>query len=218
MFDKEKSNKAKEFIDYVNASFSEMRSDKKLKVTPLVCWFTENINNANEIFTGKRGRRLVSHLVHGTYMTVVDGRPELCISVTWVYGNSRGAEPSLSTLSNILPSLTIDDKPGFDIGNGLNANLILDCREWMNLMPSVLNSKLYTAYINQHATSAEKEFAVENAQLILKQLYPTVSLELLQIAVDLGMVDATGAAFTEWLATHLDTKSASLNELPHNFE
>lgn len=205
------------FQDKLNNSVEQLLAKPNCKTSDIGKWLGEIINPASAIFTKRSGRRLRSFVPYNFNVEVNDGRPQLLYYVSWPFANSRGEPPSLAAIAQYIPHMTVRDAPDLHVLNCINAEIVLDCRTWHNLMPAVIHRYLYEAYVETNLFPEIKKMCLEYTETIMTHLYPSVRMGTLRIAVDLGLVTEDPDVFISWFSSHVKLPEQTSTVLPTNF-
>lgn len=204
------------FQTMLKNSVDHLRAKQDCKPSDIGKWLGEIINPASAIFAKRSGRRLRSFVPYNFNVEVHNGKPQLFYYVSWPFASSRGEPPSLASIAPYIPHMVVRNAPYIHVLNCINAEIVLDCETWRNLMPAVIHRYTYEAYVDKHLFPEVKKTCIDFTKILLAHLYPAVTLETLQIAVDLGLVTEDPDVFISWFNNHAHLPEHMSTDLPNN--
>lgn len=202
-------------------SFSALRDHTVLTALDIHKWFNENINSFSEELSGHAGRPLLKD--RGMFIVNVLEQGENLVAeidLSWAYADpadsTSGIAPKLEAINGLLPQVHIEitSTPN---AKYLGARLTLDLSIWQNCALSILHTHLYKMWANPARRIEDTEKLTGQVLLMLKHLYPQVTLNTLQIAAELGMVSNDSTVFLGWFEQHLRSTDISAVVLPTSF-
>lgn len=198
-------------------SYAGLQEQTALDSYEVTRWLLQNINRCNTILLGHPGRPLRSYDGANNVLKEIRGMPVLDIKNEWIYiPNSRVAAPDFQAIACFLGGLKIKN-PEASAKTRVELKIRLDLQQWPSLVRHYLADSIYCLNTGRYQNDKKKDVLCRNRDILLKHFYPDLTLELLDMASDLGLLD-NRQAFASWLETREHGSNEKTGSLPNSFE
>lgn len=196
-------------------SFLALQNDPLCSVNEIAHWIEEHAQQAHVLLTNRKCHAISS--VRASWeLNANNDKPCFRVDLSGKFDDLENKLPDLHCLNGFLPGMYFF---GFSQHSNFiwSAQLEIDLDLWPHLVHVLLNDCLYYALVMDIYDDAAKREALNEAEYLLKQYQPGVSMDLMYTAVTLGLVEANPKSFVDWFAQHVSTHACIPVSLPQDF-
>lgn len=195
------------------SAWQEVKDEPLCSVQEVIDWVKAHATQINEA-QGRVSTKQVQFLETTSKVKFLGKGPVL---VTTINGQFRrlSQDPSvLLGISGLLPDISIQEK--FSRAYTFRAEMKLDLSVWKNLVPGLLNERLYQYYVDVTITAKTKTSLLTEIDILREQFYPETTLAMFEVAAAVGVIEQHPKSLHDWLSNRETLKHVSSLPVPDN--
>lgn len=182
-------------------SLKTLQQSTLIKPWMFATWFDENIHNAYSAFIEKPCR-VLTNIGSSDFILEVKEEALYCVfNLVRYYEDAVGERLKVERLNDYLPNVLIEQQGLAASERMLHVCVNVNLDKWPGLIPYLLHNDLHRALVAKY-NDLDIKVALKKVNAVLTRYYPDITIDFLNIAVSLGMVDHEGSAFVDWFTNH----------------
>lgn len=175
--------------------FELLQTVQQIPVIDVVDALAKHVNAWYQSLTGDESRPVGEYGgTAGTKFVIENGKPYASVVVDYVYSVRTGKPIDIDFLSDIMPGVNM--KQDHAITSGVFGEMVFDLSKWPSLIPDLLYSKVYKAYMDNNADKSDIDDARAQVLAMTSFFYPKLTDKDWQLAADMGMLDNWAGYYT----------------------